>query len=224
MIIGIGYKAGVGKDTVAEHLARVYGFKRFAFADVLRDMCVSLFGWTQGDMLDRVKKEQLDERLGITRRQGLQRLGDAVRREFGDDVLVRRASVIFESGIHDNIVVSDVRKRIECDAIKAAGGLMVRIDRPGAQSVSAHSTETELHDYEGWDFIVVNDSTVDDMLVIIDTILKGRLKSKEERISFIDTPEMRALATAIAGGPVDDRFVKRTVYDAKNIRFTKDKP
>ncbi len=180
MIIGIGYKADVGKDTVAEHLVRAHGFHRFAYGDILRDLCSRVFGWSNYQLLDRVEKEAYDERWDMTRRQGVQRMGDALRNEFGDDVLVRNARMVFKAlsapGSERDLVVSDIRKRVECEEIKAAGGLLICLDRPGAHAISAHKTESELDGYPGWDFTVNNDSTIENMLVVIDTILKGRLK------------------------------------------------
>lgn len=177
MIIGIGYKADVGKDTVAEHLVRVHGFHRFAYGDLLRDLCARVFGWTQHQMLDRVEKEAFDPRWGFTRRQGVQRMGDAVRREFGEDVLVRNARMVFQ-GTPDlpyyDIVVSDVRKRVECDEIKAAGGLLLRLDRPGAHAIAAHGTESELDGYDGWDFALNNNGTIDELLARVDVIWEAK--------------------------------------------------
>lgn len=97
-------------------------------------------------------------------------MGDALREEFGDDVLVRAAAPVLSSGL--DIVISDVRKRCEVDAIKAAGGMLWLVSRPDAKTVSAHATEVELDGYDGWDFELINNSSVDNLLAIVDAIMR----------------------------------------------------
>ncbi|WP_018234212.1 nucleoside/nucleotide kinase family protein [Thioalkalivibrio thiocyanodenitrificans] len=56
-IIGMLGKRGHGKDTVADHLCEVYGFKRMAFADALREEVAEHFGVPVELLLDRDRKE-----------------------------------------------------------------------------------------------------------------------------------------------------------------------
>lgn len=50
MIVGFGYKAGVGKDTSGDYLASKYGFTKDRFARSLKDMCMELFSLSSADV------------------------------------------------------------------------------------------------------------------------------------------------------------------------------
>ena len=54
--IGLVGKAGTGKDTVAAYLVAVYGFRKFAFADKLKEIDTELFGPTGGKNRKRLQE------------------------------------------------------------------------------------------------------------------------------------------------------------------------
>jgi hypothetical protein len=54
------------------------------------------------------------------------------------------------------VVVTDVRMPNEAEAIRAVGGVLVRVTRPGTASADEHVTETALDDYPE-DFLIEND-------------------------------------------------------------------
>jgi hypothetical protein len=47
MIIGVSGKAGSGKDTVADHLVKEYGFVKVALADPMKRFCMEAFDFTE---------------------------------------------------------------------------------------------------------------------------------------------------------------------------------
>ena len=51
MIIGIVGLIGSGKDTMADYLVNVHGFRRDSFAATLKDAVSAVFGWDR-DMLE----------------------------------------------------------------------------------------------------------------------------------------------------------------------------
>lgn len=59
MWIGLGGKAGSGKDTVADILCDNKDFKKFSFAKNLKLMCMKVFGLTEYDCFDEQGKETL---------------------------------------------------------------------------------------------------------------------------------------------------------------------
>lgn len=153
-LIGLGYRAGVGKDTAAAALAE-YGWQRAAFADALRGVAyessphlaelVNMHGW------DAAK------RIYPSCRQHLERLGMAVRKYAGADVWIN--ACLFRVDPAVPTVITDVRLPNECEAIKARGGVLIRIDRHDYDELnSQHITEHALRDYP-FDAVVVNDGT-----------------------------------------------------------------
>lgn len=141
MIIGIAGFQGSGKDTIADYLCNIYGFKRDSFAATLKDAVAAVFGWDRVLLEGRTResrawRETVDpwwsERLGmpnLTPRLVLQRWGTEVaRRAWHDDTWI--ASL--ENKLHkttNDIVITDVRFPNEIRAIKNAGGIVIRVVR-----------------------------------------------------------------------------------------------
>lgn len=141
MIIGICGFIGSGKDTVADYLVNIHGFRRESFANTLKDAVAAVFGWDRVLLEGRTKearewREQVDtwwaSRLNIphlTPRWVLQQWGTEVcRKGFHDDIWI--ASV--ENKLRktkDNIVISDCRFPNEISSIKQALGQVIWVQR-----------------------------------------------------------------------------------------------
>jgi hypothetical protein len=141
MIIGICGFIGSGKDTAADYLVNVHGFRRESFANSLKDAAAHVFGWDRTMLEGRTTqarewREQVDpwwaERLNmpdLTPRWVLQYWGTEVcRRAFHDDIWIASLENKLLNS-QDNVVISDCRFPNEIQSIKAAGGIVVRIVR-----------------------------------------------------------------------------------------------
>lgn len=172
MIIGLGYKAGSGKDTVAAHLMQhripIYPT---SFAKPLKEACEILFGLNERQLHGSLKDE-MDPYWGMTPRKILQRVGtECFRNSFGDDIWIKILKRnIFNSSC--DCVITDVRFKNEAEAIKSWGGILWRIDRPNRPIVESHVSETELDNWNGWDKIVVNDGTKEQLFEKVDQLMK----------------------------------------------------
>lgn len=141
MIIGIAGFQGSGKDTIADYLQNIYGFKRDSFANTLKDAVAAVFGWDR-ELLEgrttesRQWREQVDPwwsaRLNmpnLTPRYVLQVWGTEVaRKSFHDDTWIASLENKLRKTSND-IVISDVRFPNEISAIKRAGGIVIRVTR-----------------------------------------------------------------------------------------------
>ena len=140
MIIGICGLIGAGKDTIADYLVNIHQFRRESFANSLKDAVAHVFGWERELLEGRTKqsrewREQPDPwwsaRLGqpITPRWVLQYWGTEVcRKAFHDDIWIASLeNKILNS--RDDVVISDCRFPNEIKAIKAAGGVVIRVTR-----------------------------------------------------------------------------------------------
>jgi hypothetical protein len=168
IIIGLTGRAHTGKDTAADHLVREYGFVRVAFADTLRSMLEALLadaGVAPDCLHDpRLKSLAIAELHGATARQLMQTLGtewgrNLVHGELWVTLLARRMGVhAGGTPVHDRIVVTDVRFPNECQLIKEAGGVIVRIERSSVTAMD-HVSERALDNYT-FDYTIYNDGTV----------------------------------------------------------------
>jgi hypothetical protein len=176
-LIGLSGKKQSGKSTVAGHLIKEYGFRAMSFADPLREMLYALNPIAHvdhwGDEEFRVR--QIVDAIGWDRakeeypeiRALMQRMGtEAGRNVLGGDVWVReleaRASEALDEGY--DVVVPDVRFENEFEAIKALGGIVVRVNRDGLTpgEYADHISETALDDYR-MDWTLHNKGTLTDL-------------------------------------------------------------
>ena len=141
MIIGVCGFIGSGKDTIADYLVNVHGFRRESFANTLKDAVAAVFGWDRVLLEGRTKearewREQVDpwwaERLNmpnLTPRWVLQYWGTEVcRHGFHDDIWIASVENKLRKS-KDNIVISDCRFPNEIASIKSAGGVVLRVVR-----------------------------------------------------------------------------------------------
>lgn len=161
-LIGLSGYARSGKDTVAEMLWP-FGYVRRSFATPLKDAVYALDPLVGQDMTERVAA-LVDEygwdevKVGVPEaRRLLQRMGTEVGRVlFGEDFWVERAFASLRPGAA--YVFADCRFPNEAKAIRAAGGQVWRVERPGVGPITDHPSETSLDD---WDFDLVLDNSGD---------------------------------------------------------------
>lgn len=141
MIIGICGLISAGKDTAADYLVNLHHFRRESFANTLKDAVAQVFGWDRTMLEGRTKhsrewREQVDtwwaERLNmpeLTPRWVLQQWGtNVLRTGFHDDIWIASLENKLRNTT-DDVVITDCRFPNEIRAIKAAGGIVVRIRR-----------------------------------------------------------------------------------------------
>jgi hypothetical protein len=134
-----------GKDSAASFLGSRHGFHRLAFADRLKavalatdpivDAHVSL--GRLSDLIHRRGWEGAKEHPEV--RAYLQDLGVAVREHLAEDAWI--SPVMAEAATYRDSVVTDVRFPNEAEAIRAAGGFIVRVNRPYLPDLDGHVSE-----------------------------------------------------------------------------------
>jgi len=177
MIIGLCGKKLVGKDTVGAYIRSNYGFKRKAFADLVKQSAAVAFNFKEAQLEDQDFKEEVDPRFGITPREALQKFGVGMRSLFGDDFWVRRLQLdqLAKQTLH-NYVITDVRFPNELGAIRLNNGVLIKIERP--QSIngngSSHSSETALDSIppEQYDYVINNTGDLSSLYEMIDKIME----------------------------------------------------
>lgn len=150
-LIGLTGYAGSGKDTVAEILVREHGFKRYAFADKLRELAYALNPHVQeteelygSDLQTLVDLYGWDwtKRAYPAVREMLQRVGVWHRENVSPDFWVNLVhDQISADWHHENVVITDVRFENESDYVRRNCGHVIRVMRPGVGPVNDHESE-----------------------------------------------------------------------------------
>ncbi|MGZ6320423.1 MAG: deoxynucleotide monophosphate kinase family protein [Ktedonobacterales bacterium] len=157
-IIGLAGNIGSGKTTAAKELCRL-GFERFRFAGPLKDMCRAL-GMTDEQVDGALKEEPCDLLCGKTPRHAMQTLGTEWGRELIGEELWINAWRHAISKTESPIVTDDLRFPNEASAVRAVGGIVVLVTRPG-NAVQTHTSEKL--DFDA-DLTIVNDRSLDKFL------------------------------------------------------------
>ena len=177
-LIGMIGRRRSGKDSFAETLVDAFGYARVAFADPLREAALGLDPLVgpaalPGDPVAKYRRlSYVVDAIGWESakdcvpevRSTLQRLGTDAIRALDSEFWVRTAMQRV-AATSSPVVVTDCRFQNEAEAVRRAGGYLVRVVRPGATSADAsdlHASETALDDYPE-DFYVDNSGTLADL-------------------------------------------------------------
>lgn len=173
-IIALSGFARAGKDEAAHVLVEEFGFVQVAFADKLREMLYALNPMVEGvgrmsddpvyvqDVINKYSWNGYKEtRYGNEIRRLLQRLGtEAGRQTLWDTIWIDAAFANLDEDAR--VVVSDARFFNEFDAVRARGGEIWRIERPGVGPQSDHPSEMEATKYDKFAVRLDNDGTLEE--------------------------------------------------------------
>jgi hypothetical protein len=169
-----------GKSEVASLLVKEHGFVTVKLAKTLKSMVMVMlhdFGCPMGDMWRYTEgdlKELPIPGLGVSPRYLFQTLGTEwgrtlVHPKLWTMIAVNRCRAELDKGY--SVVVDDMRFPNEYEALKEAGGMTVRVVRPGVVNPGGHVSEGLLDDTL-FDLEVVNSGTLDDLAVSVATLLE----------------------------------------------------
>jgi hypothetical protein len=175
ILIGICGLKGSGKTEVAKHLEKALSAQRVRFSTPLKNMLRSI-GLTEDEIEGHLKESPCDKLCGQTPRHAMVTLGTEWGRDMiGQDIWINawKQIALANLAIGANVITEDLRFPNEFEALTSAGGIVLRVARPGIP-VGEH--ESERHsasfaaDIECW-----NDGDLDDLAAWVDTILPGEL-------------------------------------------------
>jgi hypothetical protein len=184
-IIGLGGHARSGKDTVAAYLIERYGFVRYAFADAVRTAALALDpiiytipSFYVNGAPEPVRLSEIvaadgweDAKAMPEVRRTLQRFGMGVRDI--DPAFWIKATMAQLADETRPVVVTDVRFPNEVEAVRARGGLFVRVRRPGATG-NGHISE-HANDHIAADVEINNAGSLADLAATIERTLAERI-------------------------------------------------
>lgn len=162
MIIGVTGFRRSGKDSTTKVLQRLYGFKQYAFADALREIAaainpvMSLEGAPEDIRevfaYDYARYRHILDTIGYDRgkdipdvRHFLQKLGtEGIRNVFGPNAWVDALHRRLQQEAPSRVCISDVRFLNEAEWVKAQGGILWRVVRPGVGGDDPHPSEKDI--------------------------------------------------------------------------------
>lgn len=138
-------------------------------------------------------KNSYNEVYKMTNREILQKIGEGLRHNVGESIWVNALFNDYEdfcfstytpyiketNGIihakevdpqleniqcnYSNWIITDVRMPNEVQAIKDRGGILIKVDKE-TEYEDNHISETALDDYDGWDYVIDNNGTLEELI------------------------------------------------------------
>jgi hypothetical protein len=169
-IIAFAGRKQSGKTTCSEmllkHINRIYNAKIYNFADPLkRDICINILGLTHDQCYgsDDQKNELVNcswNNKQLTAREVMQFIGTNIFREMQHNVWADATIKKIHIEKPNFAIIADCRFPNEVDAIKNAGGFIIKLMRNPFNS--DHESEIALdpvnYDYSNFDLIIDNDN------------------------------------------------------------------
>ena len=177
MLIAIcGHKFS-GKSTVARLLHNATGYRVVSFADKLKDITCILSGCTREQLEDYDFKENvlvpdylqpycLNAKIP-TFRAFLQHFGSEVMRGVNDNIWIDCTL----SNCGEDCIVSDCRFPNEAKAVKARGGIVIKVVRDDVKSSDLHQSETQIDEIDA-DYVLWNDTTLENLIANVDSLVR----------------------------------------------------
>lgn len=166
MLIGVLGKKYHGKDTIADYLCQNYNFTKLTLAEPLKDICKTLFQFTD-QQLNSELKDVIDLRYGVTPRKIMQYIGTDILRNDIQRIIPNIQQNLWVNilinkikSLEGNIVISDVRCENEILRIREEGGIIIKVVRPSVVNDDEHETEKNIDHFEG-DYEVENENLLD---------------------------------------------------------------
>lgn len=152
-LLGIGGFRRAGKTTLARFLEDEHRWVHETYAAPIRGLICAMWGITLYD-LEAIKEEPQSLLGGRTPREVMQLLGTEWMREYcGQNVWVDalHTRIALARSARRDVVISDVRFENEARSIRAQGGQVIWIHRPGKEGgehISERGLPSHLIDHE----------------------------------------------------------------------------
>ena len=138
-----------------------------AFADVLKKMCQEHFGLSIEQLWGNAKEipDKKYKKMGLneywTPREIMQEIGEFYRK-IDYDFWVK---ILSKNIVDKDVLITDVRYINEADFVLENKGFLIKIVRDVDNKIhgSDHGSETNLDNYTGFDLVVSNNGTLNDL-------------------------------------------------------------
>lgn len=184
-IIGIiGAGIGVGKDTAARYLSERLDAPAYAIATELKLMAKRAYDMDKEWLWGTQEDKDIVGDCGMTGRQAMHTMGDALGEVFGKTFLVDRLLEQISRNDPEFAIVSDVRYEHEAEALRSSGAFLIKLHRaPGLKEYpTAHQSEQDWAHVEV-DFVITPDAGVDSLCGALDEFVSRHLSAPSETVN-----------------------------------------
>ena len=177
-LYGIAGFARTGKDTIGNYMAGIHNFRKYAFADPIKEAASKMFGVHLNDFYDNAlsDRETVLPEWGYSPRQMIQMLGTEGGRDlFREDIWVKRGEIEWKNfcagePVECGMVITDVRFENEAKMIREMGGKIIHVFRDKATAINSHISEAGIVVGEE-DTTIFNNGTLPELCDTIDIII-----------------------------------------------------
>jgi len=162
LLMAFGQSTSVGKDVACLAISERLGAVRLKFSDEIKDVAYQLFGkygLKRGPYYEEPGRRPLRQdplpRVGKSPEDLWIEVGNHMREIYAPVWADQGMSRVMDDG--RLYLFSDVRSSWEAQAVLEAGGLLVKIERPGQRVLKADTLIPD--DWPGWHVKLVNDGT-----------------------------------------------------------------
>lgn len=163
VLIGISAKKQSGKDEFFKVMNELNNdlFENKKFASKLKQICSLLTGLPIEYFYNHEYYDYSLSNWKLTIRQMQQKIGtELFRNNFSENIWIDSLFCDFKKD--SKWIITDVRFPNELQSIRAKKGIIVRIERESVKDNDNHASETSLDGYTNWDYIIYNNSTLED--------------------------------------------------------------
>ncbi len=172
-------KARAGKDTICGFIKEITEEKNLkvinlSFASYIKMYVQNISDW---DGTEETKEKYRT----LLQQVGTEIVRDTIDKNFFIKRIIEDIKVY--SNFFDVITISDARYPNEIDLVKEAfeNTISINVERLNYETKlntveQQHRTETALNDYKNYDYVVLNDTTLDDLKLKIQNILGSELQ------------------------------------------------
>ncbi|WP_242221765.1 deoxynucleotide monophosphate kinase [Shinella zoogloeoides] len=169
-VVALTGAAGSGKSTAADYLIRHHGYERVKFAGPLKAM-LKAAGLTDNQIEGTDKEKPTRLLQGKTPRHAMQTLGhewgrNCIGEGFWVFLFEHAALQIVDNG--GRVVVDDLRFPNEAAAVRALGGVIIKLEGRGGIS-GGHESEKGCGT---WDGVIVNDGGMVDLYAGVEEAIR----------------------------------------------------
>lgn len=173
-IIFLSGRCGSGKDTLYEHYFKTLGFRRIAFADVLKQRVSDEYNIP---LVNFYKYKDVCQTFIINDNKIITTPRQILINYVKDDttVIINPVKKILSENRHDNFVITDFRRHIENIDLDPVDNkkIFIWIERTNVPDVQDNIELNKSMNI--WDYVIENNGTINDMVINVNNLINRQL-------------------------------------------------